>query len=33
MLFLKNDYSQGAHPEILEALVRTNLELVRTVLT
>lgn len=25
MLFLKNDYSQGAHPEVLEALVRTNL--------
>ena len=25
MLFLKNDYSQGAHPEVLEALVQTNL--------
>lgn len=25
MLFLKNDYSLGAHPAVLEALVRTNM--------
>ena len=23
---LRNDYSEGAHPRILDALVRTNLE-------
>ena len=27
MLFFKNDYSNGAHPAIMEALCRTNLEL------
>ena len=27
MIFLKNDYSQGAHPEVMDALVETNLEL------
>lgn len=27
MLFFRNDYSNGAHPQILEALCRTNLEL------
>jgi threonine aldolase len=25
MLFLKNDYSLGAHPQVLDALVRTNM--------
>lgn len=27
MIFLKNDYSLGAHPAVLEALVNTNMEL------
>ena len=27
MLFFRNDYSNGAHPAILEALCRTNAEL------
>ena len=27
MLHFRNDYSAGAHPEVLEALCRTNLEL------
>ena len=27
MLFFRNDYGNGAHPEIMEALCRTNLEL------
>ena len=27
MLFFRNDYSNGAHPQILEALCKTNLEL------
>lgn len=27
MLFFRNDYSNGAHPEILDALCKTNLEL------
>ena len=26
MYSLKNDYSEGAHPQILEALLKTNLE-------
>lgn len=26
MIYLKNDYSEGCHPRILEALTRTNLE-------
>jgi threonine aldolase len=26
MLYLKNDYSEGCHPQVLEALTRTNLE-------
>ena len=26
MYSLKNDYSEGAHPRILEALVKTNME-------
>ena len=25
-LFFRNDYGEGAHPAVLEALVRTNLE-------
>lgn len=27
MLFFRNDYANGAHPQVLEALCRTNLEL------
>lgn len=27
MIFLKNDYSLGAHPKVLDALVKTNMEL------
>lgn len=27
MLFFRNDYSNGAHPQVMEALCRTNLEL------
>ena len=27
MIFLKNDYSLGAHPKVMEALQRTNMEL------
>ena len=26
MISFKNDYSEGAHPRVLEALIRTNLE-------
>ena len=26
MIFMGNDYSEGAAPQILEALVRTNME-------
>lgn len=26
MIFFRNDYSEGAHPKILEALVKTNME-------
>lgn len=26
MIYLKNDYSMGAHPKVMEALVKTNLE-------
>lgn len=26
MIYLKNDYSEGAHPKVLEALVQTNME-------
>jgi len=26
MIFFRNDYSQGAHPKVLEALINTNLE-------
>jgi len=26
MLYFRNDYSEGAHPKVLEALVRTNME-------
>jgi len=26
MIFFRNDYGQGAHPRVLEALIRTNLE-------
>ena len=26
MYSFKNDYSEGAHPKILEALIKTNLE-------
>ena len=27
MIFLKNDYSLGAHPQVMDALVNTNMEL------
>ena len=27
MLFFRNDYSVGAHPQVMEALCKTNLEL------
>ena len=27
MLFFRNDYSNGAHPQVMDALLRTNLEL------
>ncbi|MBD5154337.1 MAG: hypothetical protein HDT15_04485, partial [Oscillibacter sp.] len=27
MLFFRNDYGAGAHPAVLDALVKTNLEL------
>ena len=27
MLFFRNDYSNGAHPKVLEMLCKTNLEL------
>ena len=26
MIYLKNDYSEGAHPRVLSALIETNLE-------
>lgn len=26
MYYLKNDYSEGCHPQLLEALTRTNSE-------
>ena len=26
MLYFENDYSEGAHPKILEALTKTNYE-------
>ena len=26
MIYFRSDYSQGAHPKVLEALVRTNAE-------
>lgn len=26
MYHFRNDYSEGAHPRVLEALIRTNLE-------
>ena len=26
MIYLKNDYSMGAHPQVMDALVKTNLE-------
>ena len=26
MIYFRSDYSQGAHPKVMDALVRTNLE-------
>ena len=26
MLFFENDYSEGAHPEVLKRLIETNME-------